>query len=84
MSGETLLRTLQRHGIRHLVVGGLATDYCVRQSVVDAIEAGLRVTVITDAVAGVELKPGDSASALQDMREAGADFTTTEELGVKS
>ena len=57
-SGETLLSTLQRHGVRYLVVGGLATDYCVRQSVLDALKAGLQVTLVTDAVAGVERKPG--------------------------
>ena len=71
---------MQRHGVRYLVVGGLATDYCVRQSVLDALKAGLQVTLVTDAVAGVERKPGDSARALEEMRAAGARFATTEEL----
>ena len=83
-SSNTLLSSLQQHGIRHLIVGGLATDYCVRQSVLDALQAGLRVTVASDAVAGVDLSPGDSARALDEMRAAGAVFSTTEELGLEA
>ena len=53
-------------------MGGLATDYCVKHSVLDARRAGLEVTVLTDAIAGVEVNVGDSERALEEMRAAGA------------
>ena len=52
--------------------GGLATDYCVRSSVLDALASGLRVTVISEGVRAVNLQPEDGARALQDMTAAGA------------
>lgn len=74
---EAVLNTLQ---VRQLYVGGLATDYCVRNSVMDALQRGFRVTLLTDAVAGVDLVPGDSEAALEEMRAAGAEFCTSAEL----
>ena len=71
--GTLLLPELRNRGITRLYVGGLATDYCVKHSVLDALEAGLKVTVLEDAVAGVDVEPGDSARALDEMREKGAD-----------
>jgi nicotinamidase/pyrazinamidase len=70
--GTPLAADLQTRGITHLFVGGLATDYCVKHSVVDALAAGLDVDVLEDAVAGVDLQPGDSARAIAEMRERGA------------
>ena len=70
--GRTLLADLRRRQIDRLYVGGLATDYCVSQSVLDARRAGFDVTVLSDAIAGVDVRPGDSARALERMREAGA------------
>ena len=67
-----MLAHLQENGITRLYVGGLATDYCVKQSVLDARAAGLTVTVLEDAIAGVEVRPGDSARALAEMRASGA------------
>src|SRR5262245_55071539 len=74
--GRTLLDDLRARGVDHLYVGGLATDYCVRQAVLDARNAGLEVTVLEDSIAGVEVRPGDSARAIDDMRSAGATFGT--------
>jgi nicotinamidase/pyrazinamidase len=71
--GGSLLDVLRRRGIDHLYVGGLATDYCVRHSVLDALDAGFRVTVLENAIAGVDLSPGDSGRALEEMRARGAD-----------
>lgn len=66
--------------IRKLFVGDLATDYCcVRSSVLDALSAGDEVTVLEDAVAGVDVTYGDSERALEEMRSAGAPFCTTGE-----
>jgi nicotinamidase/pyrazinamidase len=71
---------LREHGVRHLYVGGLATDYCVRASVLDALAAGFEVTVVEDAIRGVELHPGDSQRAIDEMRAAGASFARSAEL----
>lgn len=65
--------------IRHLYVGGLATDYCVRSSVLDARKVGIEVTVLTDAIAGVDIAAGDCVKALEEMGRAGATFRTTDE-----
>lgn len=65
-----LLADLRERGIRHLYVGGLATDYCVKHSVLDALAAGFEVTVLGDAVAGVD--PAASAQALAQMQQRGA------------
>jgi nicotinamidase/pyrazinamidase len=78
--GKTLLENLRERGITHLYVGGLATDYCVRQSVLDALKAGLRVSLLTDAVAAVNLQPGDGANAISEMERAGAVLVATESL----
>jgi nicotinamidase/pyrazinamidase len=68
--GKPFVADLQARGITHLVVGGLATDYCVKHSVLDALSAGLQVTILEDAIAGVD--PEDSVSALTQMRKRGA------------
>jgi nicotinamidase/pyrazinamidase len=78
--GTTFAEDLSRRRVRHLYVGGLATDYCVRASVLDARKAGLTVTVLSDAVRGVEVNPGDSARALEEMRAGGAEVATTAEV----
>jgi nicotinamidase/pyrazinamidase len=73
--GRPLLADLQERQIEQLYVGGLATDYCVKHSVIDALRNGFRVTVLADAIAGVEVQPGDSSRAIDEMRHAGADLT---------
>jgi nicotinamidase/pyrazinamidase len=75
--GTLLLDKLHRDAISRLYVGGLATDYCVKASVLDALSAGLHVTVLQDAVAGVDLHPDDSSRALAEMQERGASTTET-------
>lgn len=76
---RALLDILAGLHVRHLYVGGLATDYCVLTSVLDARKAGFRVTVLSDAIAGVELTSGDSEKALNEMGRCGATFGTTAE-----
>jgi nicotinamidase/pyrazinamidase len=71
--GKTLASALQEGQIDHLYVGGLATDYCVKHSVLDAVRTGLKVTVLADSIAGVDLRPGDSSRAMDEMRAAGAE-----------
>lgn len=75
--GRSLLDDLRQRGVTHLYVAGLATDYCVRASVLDARRAGLDVTLLDDAIAGVDLHPGDSARARDEMRRSGASESRT-------
>jgi nicotinamidase/pyrazinamidase len=70
--GTRLEELLREHGIDEVTVVGLATDYCVKNTALDALRAGLQVTVDTDAIRGVEVQPGDSERALDELREAGA------------
>jgi nicotinamidase/pyrazinamidase len=72
--GGPLLADLRAHQIEHLYVGGLATDHCVKQSVLDARRHGFAVTVLGRAIAGIDVQPGDSARALEEMRAAGAEI----------
>jgi len=63
---------LTARGVDHLVICGLATDYCVLATALDARARGFGVTVVEDAVAPVDLVEGDGARALEEMRGAGA------------
>jgi NAD+ synthetase len=62
---------LRGRGVRRVLIGGLATDYCVRATALAAIEEGFETTVLTDAVAAVEVTPGDGRRALDEVRAAG-------------
>jgi nicotinamidase/pyrazinamidase len=62
---------LRERGIEQLTIVGLATDYCVKNTALDALREGFQVTVDTAAVRGVEVAPGDSERALADVRAAG-------------
>ncbi len=74
-SGETretsLAALLRDHGIQTVVVAGLATDYCVRETALDSIRLGFVTYVLTEAVRAVDLEPGDGERALAAMRAAG-------------
>ncbi len=63
---------LRRHQIRKVVVAGLATDYCVKETVIDAAERGFEVALLSEAVRAVELEPGDAQRAMDDIGSAGA------------
>jgi nicotinamidase/pyrazinamidase len=71
---------LRERGVDRLFVTGLATDYCVKNSVLDALGLGFDVTVVEDAVRGVDVQPGDSERALEQMEQAGAHVATSSEL----
>ena len=62
---------LRMRGVEELWLAGLATDYCVKYTALDARAAGFRVHLIEDACRGVERRPGDTAHALAEMRLAG-------------
>ena len=58
-------------------MGGLATDYCVKHTVLDGLKNGFKVVLLEDAVRGVNLKPDDSARAIEEMLRAGAQKVTS-------
>jgi len=70
--GRSLEQLLADLEVTHLYIGGLATDYCVKETVLAAVLTGLKVTVLADVIAGVELHPGDSLRAIEAMQAAGA------------
>lgn len=72
--GTDLTLQLERLGVNEIWVGGLATDYCVKQTVLDGIKEGFHVKAVVDAMMPVELKPGDGERALEEMRAAGAEL----------
>lgn len=63
---------LKARGIDELYVLGLATDYCVKYTTLDARQLGFAVSLVVDGCRGVELTTGDSARAIDEMRAAGA------------
>jgi nicotinamidase/pyrazinamidase len=78
--GGNLADVLRERGVTRVFVAGLATDYCVKNTVLDARRLGFEVTVVEDAVRGIDVEPGDSERALEEMRRTGAGFTTSEAL----
>ncbi|HJV96793.1 MAG TPA: isochorismatase family protein [Albitalea sp.] len=70
--GTDLAQRLRAAGVTRLFVGGLATDYCVLQTVTDALAQGFEVVVLSDAIAAVNVQPGDGDRALAQMAQAGA------------
>lgn len=71
-SQQSLEEFLREHAIDTLYIGGLATDYCVRATVLDGLRLGFRTYVIRDGTAGVNVHPHDSERALAEMAKAGA------------
>ncbi|MCS3408478.1 bifunctional nicotinamidase/pyrazinamidase [Serratia sp. AKBS12] len=67
---------LRDRGVTELTVMGLATDYCVKFTVLDALNQGYQTTVITDGCRGVNLQANDSIQALRSMQQAGAKLVT--------
>jgi nicotinamidase/pyrazinamidase len=78
--GGNLAEVLRERGVDHVYVAGLATDYCVKNTVLDAVREGLEVTVVKDAIRGIDVKPGDSERAIEEMVRAGADLVSAADL----
>ncbi|MDP1719356.1 MAG: isochorismatase family protein [bacterium] len=78
--GHTLGQFLTINRVVELYVGGLATDYCVKATVLDALKKGFKVTLLTDACRAVDVKPGDGLRAITEMINAGVYVSTTEEV----
>jgi len=73
-----LAAQLRDQGVKELVVGGLATDYCVKETVLAGIKEGFKVKAVENAMRAVDLQPGDGERAIQQMREAGAENVNTD------
>jgi nicotinamidase/pyrazinamidase len=71
---------LRVHAVDHIYVLGLATDYCVQATVLDAVDLALKITLIEDVCRGVELKPGDVQKAIDRMRKAGVSIRQSAEI----
>ncbi|MEJ2603102.1 MAG: nicotinamidase [Gammaproteobacteria bacterium] len=78
--GTELDRWLKERGVNRLFVGGLATDYCVRETVRDGLENGYEVVLLEDAVRAVNVDPADGEKAIAGMEKAGAVRTDFEHL----
>jgi len=78
-SGTRLATLLRHQGVERILVGGLATDYCVKHTVLDGLREGFKVVLLGDSIRAVNLEPHDGALAIDEMVRAGAvkvrDFT---------
>jgi nicotinamidase/pyrazinamidase len=70
--GTDLASKLKTQGIQRVFIGGLATDYCVKESVLHAMKLGFQVAVLIDGIRGIDAKPGDVEKAMDDMMKHGA------------
>ncbi len=80
VDGKSLDEYLFEKGITRVFVGGLATDYCVKATVLSALDSGLEVVVVTDAVRAVNINADDGANAIGEMEDAGAEFSASNEI----
>ena len=76
--GTSLAQILHDEGVTEVWVGGLATDYCVKHTVLDALHQGFEVKALADSMRPVNIKPDDGALAIAEMRSAGAEITGSE------
>jgi len=81
VAGTELARILRQAGAARVFVGGLATDYCVKASVLDLRKEGFEVVLFTDAIRSVGVKPGDVPRAIAEMERAGAVLAAAADLG---
>ena len=70
-----LQRLLQDHGIERVLIVGLATDYCVKETALDAARLGFITSLLTGGIRSVDLEPGDGSRAIATMAAAGVDIT---------
>ena len=78
--GTNLERELKDAGIKRVFVGGLATDYCVKSTVLDALRLGFETILLIDAIKGVDVNPGDSERAIEEMIKRGAKKVSLNDL----
>lgn len=79
-AGTDFSGQLRDRGITRLFITGLATDYCVKMTAIEAVANGFEAIVLTDAIAAVGMQPADEEQALRDMRAAGVTLATSADL----
>jgi nicotinamidase/pyrazinamidase len=79
-AGTHLEIALRDLGIKRIFIAGLATDYCVKMTSIEAAVHGFEAIVLTDAIAAVNVVPGDEAEAMETMRLSGVKFATSHDL----
>ena len=79
-SGMGFVNLLKVRGIKELYIAGLATDYCVKFTALDALQLDYKVKILVDAIKGVDLKPKDSENALKEIVKKGAKKMTLAKL----
>ena len=78
--GQTLKEFFESNDIKKVYIGGLATDYCVKASVVDAVKLGFETFLLLDVCRAVNLKPGDGEEAVKEMIDLGVKVINTREV----
>lgn len=81
---KNLPSLLKEKGISELFICGLATDYCVKFTALDALKSAFKVNVLADAIKGVDLQPKDSENALKEIISLGAKAITLKDVPVRS
>lgn len=79
-NGQSLISLLKMVGVTEVYVGGLATDYCVKASALDAAKSGFVTKLLFDACRAVNLQPDDEQKAIAEMQAAGVEVITTNEV----
>jgi nicotinamidase/pyrazinamidase len=80
--GTNLAQLLRDQGVEEIWVGGLATDYCVKHTVLDGLREGFEVKALAEAMRPVNLDPNDGVEAIEEMRQAGAQIVSVEKKAV--
>jgi nicotinamidase/pyrazinamidase len=77
-----LAALLRAHGVARVVICGLATDYCIRATALDAVALGFPTSVLVEGVRAVDLHPGDGAAALAQLADTGVDLVAPSVVAV--
>ena len=80
--GTNLAELLREEGVSEVWVGGLATDYCVKHTVLDALKEGFEVKALADAMRAVNINQDDGAKAIDEMHDAGAEIVGDQKKAV--
>src|ERR1700738_18057 len=82
--GTNLAQLLREEDVQEVWIGGLATDYCVKHTVLDALREGFEVKALAEAMRAVNVNPDDGAKAIEEMRKAGAEIVGNERAAAGS
>ena len=78
--GKPFYEVLKEKNVKEISLGGLATEYCVKFTTLNALEYGFTVNLLSDAIKGINLLPTDSQEAINEMEKHGAAIVTIDNL----